>query len=107
MSEFVPRGTPKVRFWPKINLFATARPMTPEEQACDCGCEDVEREPATDLTYQATEEPPAAGVSNGYVVLRNGDEADVAEAALLHDGDGGASVQIDHTTWKRTVIRDQ
>jgi hypothetical protein len=51
-------------------------------------------------------EPTPAGVTSGYVVLRRGDEmtAEVATAAMLHDGEGRWALDIDKDSWRRTEI---
>lgn len=67
-------------------------------------------DPTADLTYYAEPpwEPIPAGVQKGYLVVRNGDEAttEVADMALIHDGEGHAVGQIDHSTWRRAEIVD-
>lgn len=90
----------KVQFIPHIE----ARPMTAEEQACDCGCEEVERTPAADLTYYAID-PVAAGVSTGYVVVRRfGQPTEVATVTLLHDGEGNAVGDVEPESWRHVQI---
>jgi hypothetical protein len=101
---------PKIRYYPPFTGSASSRPMTPEEQQCDCGCMDVERGPVEDLTYYAepiVRSPKEAGVEPGYIVIRSSDEptAEVARAAMLHDGEGNAVVQIDHDSWQHGTIR--
>jgi hypothetical protein len=111
MAEFFFKGNRKVTFTPYTSgEVPTVGELTGEERACDCGCMDVERDPvAADLTYYVEpQDPPPAGVTPGYIVLRRGDEmtAEVANAATLHDGTGNAAIQIDHSTWRRTKIVD-
>jgi hypothetical protein len=101
------RDDPKVRF--TVNQPGMqAQPMDPGDFACDCGCEDEITDPTTDdLTFYASPwEPKAAGVQKGYLVLRYGDsaEAEVADMALLHDGDGRAVGQIEQDTWRHMTI---
>lgn len=97
---------PKVT-WRPDQFRITGRPMIPAETACDCGCEDIERGPLADLVaYTHPLTPPAAGVAKGFLVVRQGDSAWVqaAEMVLLHDGEGRAAGDIDHTTWRTTRI---
>lgn len=60
------------------------------------------------IDYYPEPDPTPAGVTSGYVVLRRGDEmtAEVATAALLHDGEGHWALDIDKDTWRRAEIVD-
>lgn len=108
MSEFVFKGNVKVTFIPFVQgETPTVRQMSGEDQACDCGCEDVEREPAADLTFYR-EEPKSAGVSPGFIVLRRGGEAaEVANMSMIHDGEGHWVGDIDHDSWRTVEVRDE
>jgi hypothetical protein len=108
MEAGVTSFVPKVRFYPEFMTGQPtigARPMTPEEQECDCGCMEYESDPAADLTFYAEpQHPKPAGVSPGYLVIRRGGSAEVANMAMLHDGEGNAVGQIDHSTWRHAEI---
>lgn len=109
MAKFFFSGNTKVTFTPiatnQERPFAIGRPMTDEEQACDCGCrcQHVWREPGADLTYyREPDEPRPAGVSPGYLVLRSGGVTEVANFAMIHDGEGRWVGDVDQDSW-RTV----
>lgn len=85
----------KVTFTP--HLFGQA-PIIPEVSAvpgdfvCDCGCMEIEREPAGDLTFYRD---PAeglfmtAGVAKGFAVFsQDGEVQQVLDGSLLSEGDG-------------------
>lgn len=88
----------EIRYYPP---FTSGRPMPDAEQACDCGCMDIERGPGEDITYYVEPErqwPPAtAGVEPGYLLIwAEGVEAcTIIPAALLHDGEGRMVPQFD------------
>ena len=104
MAEFIFKGNTKVTFIPQPGILAEARPMTEEEQACDCGCMDVQRTPAADLTFYREEQRPA-GVSPGYLVLsRFGQAVEVANIAMLHDGEGNWVGDIEPDSWRRVEL---
>lgn len=52
------------------------------------------------------EKPLPAGVQSGYVVYQTGDgkAVEVADAALLHDGEGGGTLAVDNSTWRSGEI---
>lgn len=84
-----------------------AREMTTEDRACDCGCEDIDREPFGDLTYYVEEPVPPAGVSTGYLVIQYGtDLAEVATVAMIHDGEGRWVGDVDKDSWQLATIRE-
>lgn len=64
--------------------------------------------PDLDFYAEPPWEPKPAGVQSGYLVIRCGDEmtAEVADMALIHDGEGNAVPQIEHGTWRHVEIVD-
>ena len=69
-----------------------AREMTDEERACDCGCEDIEREPISDLTYYVEPDLPefltSPGVTSAWFLL----DGEYVPVAIMSAGDGTANV---------------
>lgn len=95
VSETDPPVNAKVTFTP--HLLGQA-PIIPEVTAasgdfdCDCGCMEIERVPAGDLTFYRD---PAeglfmtAGVAKEYVVFSQDDVVqEVLDGSLLSEGDG-------------------
>lgn len=60
--------------------------------SCDCGCEDIEREPFGDLTYYIEPEPPkflaTPGVTSAWFLL----DGEYLPVAIMTMGDGKGNV---------------
>lgn len=97
MAEFFFKGNQKVTFIPYVSgeIPTVGHLMSEEEQACDCGCMDIEREPLGDITYWVEPEPrkppeflTSPGVTSAWFLL----DGEYVPVAIMSSGDGKANV---------------
>lgn len=90
---------PRVSWIPQV----TARPMTPEETACDCGCMEIPRGHLADLTYMAGPSPlekimADGGAIDGHLIeTREGYDREVLPIVMFSDGSGHGWIQARET----------
>lgn len=100
--------SPKWKFIPTIG--AASADAIAEAMPLDDQPEFVESSnPITFYKEPERTEPPAAGVSPGYLVARAEwleTGARVAKCAMLHDGEGKFVVDVDTETWQDATIVD-
>jgi hypothetical protein len=82
----------KITFHPDVAAQFVARPFPYDVPRCECGCEDIEREPFGDLTYYVEPEPPkfleTPGVTSAWFLL----EGEYLPVAIMTMGDGKGNV---------------